>query len=497
MKIIKKAPHILLFCCSFLLLTSCGGTTLAQHHANVYRAMEREDWPGAKIYVENNKKSMYDKQNAKLLYQLDKGYFAQHSGEHQEAAANYEKAVEIIDDLWTKSIRKEIGAATRGEKVKDYAGTDYEKVLAHIYAAINYALAGDLENARVEARAVSDRLQQYNDHAGKKNTYKDDAFARWFSGWLLESEGDEQAFNDAKIDYETAYEIYSASAYSDIYQRTVPAFVTEDLLRAASYAGIEDTIKKIVKKNSKVKYLPANEFKQKGQILFIHQVGMAPEKEETVETTSVAREILRAAVNDMEADGENQNSMRQSGLSGSSFLSGAFGAAVGQATIAYPVLVNKPYSLVGSEIAADGQVAETVLVEDIEALAHKIYAEELPRIKRRAMTRTVIKNIMAGIAAYASKSILIKALNLNTKPTVADFALGYALADRGYYHADIRSWFVLPAKLRAAKLYLDPGTYTLTVNYKNHSGAVVKTKTFADIKVKAGQYIVLSDRTVN
>ncbi len=479
---------------------SCGGASTSSMRGKINAAMGNNNWPEAIAQVEANKKPLYAKQNAKLLYFLDKSYLQQHAGMHKEAAAGYEQAIQTIDDLYTKSIRREIGAAMSGETVKDYTGTDYEKILAHIYAAINYGAIGDLENARVEARRVSDKLQQYNEQYDTPNAYKDDAFAHWLSGWLLESEGDEQAANEAKIEYHAAYDIYNSPKYKDIYGQSVPYFVTEDLLRSANYAGISDTISKIIAQNKQVTYPTRKELASKGQILFIHQAGVAPRKEEQVETVSLANEVVRSITRDLESDAEAQKSVGDSGVSIRLFFADRFLATIDRATIAYPVLINNAYSISSSTISAANVSSDTVMVEDIEALAAKVLADDMPRLRRRAITRTVTKNILSAIGVYISKVLLQKSLQkagINAPgPTVNDFRRAYEIADKSHAAADTRSWFTLPAQIRVAKLLLDPGEYTLNIDFRDQSGAVIATKTIDNVRIVAGKQIIITERTV-
>ncbi|NDD90732.1 hypothetical protein EBZ37_01415 [bacterium] len=166
--------------------------------------------------------------NDELLYLLDTGLSLHQAGKWEESNAFFALAEKHVGLNDYTSVSEQAGTLLTSESTKVYRGEDFEKVLIHVYKALNYALLGNLEGALIEARLVNRRLEQLRREGEKP--YKQNAFARYFSAVLYESEGE---LNDAYIDYKKTFELE-------------PAFraVGVDLWRVAAAMGLRDEMER-------------------------------------------------------------------------------------------------------------------------------------------------------------------------------------------------------------------------------------------------------------
>ncbi len=137
-----------------------------------------------------------------LLYLLDLGLTLHSAGKYEESNKAFLKAEKIAEIKDYTSLSTEGATLLTSDNIKDYKGEDFEKVLINTYLGINFALMGDIENALVEARRVNQKLYRMVNEGERK--YKQNAFARYLSAILYESEGN---WNDAYIDYKKTWEL--------------------------------------------------------------------------------------------------------------------------------------------------------------------------------------------------------------------------------------------------------------------------------------------------
>jgi hypothetical protein len=61
--------------------------------------------------------------------------------------------------------------------------------------------------------------------------------------------------------------------------------------------------------------------------------------------------------------------------------------------------------------------------------------------------------------------------------------------------SDVRGWAALPAQIRMARIKLPPGKHDVMIQFKNSSGAVVKTRWFKDVQIDLKKRTYLAART--
>lgn len=162
-------------------------------------AFQRGDYEIAGEFFSKSSKS--GNQN-KLLYNLDAGTSYFNAGKFDKAIPHYLEAVKFWESKDYTSITEEGAKFLVSENLKTYIGEDYERVLIHVFLALSFAGAGNVESAQVEARRIDELLKQMRDK--EKKNYNESAFARWLSALLWEAS---REWDSARIDYEAAYKI--------------------------------------------------------------------------------------------------------------------------------------------------------------------------------------------------------------------------------------------------------------------------------------------------
>lgn len=163
-----------------------------------------------------------------LLYLLDWAVCLHEAGQYETSNGVFALAEKHVWGNDYTSVTEEAGTLLTGENTKVYRGEDFEKILINVYKSINFALLGKTEEALVEARLVDRRLGELKRDG--EGDYKQNAFARYLSGILYESQSE---WNDAYIDYRKTHEI-------------LPQFagVGPHLLRMAGKMGMRDHVER-------------------------------------------------------------------------------------------------------------------------------------------------------------------------------------------------------------------------------------------------------------
>ncbi|MCX5790211.1 MAG: hypothetical protein NTX64_17140 [Elusimicrobia bacterium] len=424
-----------------LALAACGGPSMSVKK-HVTDLVVAEDYERASAYLEQIKQAEYGQKNA-VIYYLDAATVLHHAGRYQESDADFDKAEKRMEELYTTSISKAAATLLVNDNMQDYSGEVFERALTNIFRALNYTLLGQTDEALVEARKVEVLLDEINRHRGKKNVYKDDAFARYLDSLLYEDAGQS---DDARISREAAEKAYQW--YASKYGTSAPDF-------DGPKRGAGD-----------------------GEVVFIHYAGVGPMK--VSKTFQVAWKDGLAAVHSATADTQDAATKQQVA---NALAAGAAGDSI---TVSYPEYVQQPFTIVDSEVQAADRAGPTILVEPIAAIAVKDLQDRMLSVRGRAIARATIKFLLAKVAGKEAQKKGDFAAILTQRLLAAAAAATEV--------ADTRSWTTVPAQIRMARLAVAPGTHELTVRFKDASGAVVKTRAFK-VVVKKGKRTYLAYRT--
>lgn len=434
-------------------VVACGcGLNMQRNYAHMRPQLVSHQYEQAARYVESVKDTFYAKNN-RLLYYMDRGMTLHLAGDYRASNAVLEQAKTAAEDLWTESVGAHAAAWVTTDNSLPYQGEDFEKVMLHLVAALNYLAVGAYDDARVEARQITAKLELYNQKYGEaKNYYSDDAFARWLSGRLGETAGDTQSLNDAWIDYRKALRVY-ARDYGR-YGQKAPRQAVADALQVLDRLGgdFADERKALHHDFPDIAVPSAQQSKSLGRVVLLHLNGEAPFKVDEFWTVWTGPDVLR---------------------------------------IAYPRFVAKRPQIAYARVSLRGVAGYgyTEKAEDITAIAIQNLDDHMGRIKGRAIARALAK-----FAAGKTAQVVGAEQRSSTGELVAVGGLlwnwGNAIAEE----ADKRSWITLPAEIGIAEVWAVPGKATVDVDFMAPGDRVLEHAEF-NIEIGAGQTTFLSYRT--
>ncbi|MGE5894119.1 MAG: COG3014 family protein [bacterium] len=395
-----------LLLCSFLLCGCAGGV----NYRVLQGYLQSDNCTAATSYVEHKEKGYGP--NRRLLFLLDAASVNMMCDNYERSNTYFHEADGLAENLWTKSISREAVSFLVNDYTIPYAGEDFERALINLFSAINYAVLGELDDALVECRRLDANLSLYNMKYENKNVYREDAFGRYLSGILYESQG---YLDDAFIAYSKAFEAFGN--YARDYGTPVPPILTEDLMRMGEATHRSSEAQSLIKGPADVPYLAYSEARRYGKFVFIHLNGKAPAKEE-----------------------------------GRLFVPTEYGPI----TLAFPRFrVERPAcgdTMLLLQSPDNPTEARPELVEDINSIAVKNLDDRKGRV--------MIKMIARAAAKQAAINAASKSVDDQNMRELSRFLLN--IINAAVEKADTRSWRTLPGEILMTRLYVPEGEYRVS-----------------------------------
>ncbi len=397
-----------------------------------------------------------------LLYLMEKGLVLHYAGRYEESNELLEEAELLMEDLYTKSLSTELASLLTSDRVRPYAGEDFEGVMLNYYKALNYLFLGEEQEAVVECRRVGEKLQLFLDSRDSDHHYKSDAFMEALTGLIYEGAGE---VNDAFISYRRADEAFDG--YEDLYGVARPDWLGGALMRTAGKLGFYDELAFYREQYGE----PApTEPKSAGRVILFFESGFVPHKEEI----SVNLPIL-------DDDDPSDVTVFAPVLADRHGVVVATGRKVDYwLKVALPRYADIPPPAARARLTCrntgESHKARATEVEDLEALARKTLDSEYHKVLLKSTARALAKYL-------ASKGIEKKAGE--TAGWIADL-VGVATES-----ADTRSWLTLPHEIHLAVLELPAGDYEAEVEVVAPHGATLARVPLGRVSVGAGgqQYL--------
>lgn len=276
-----------------------------------------------------------------VLYLLNRAMLQRMAGDFEASNGSFEAAKAMISRLSAISVSEQGEALTVNDMMRSYTGDYYERVLIHVFEALNYLALNQIDQARVEAQQLDVILKQHGD-----NTNYEDGFARYLTGIIYEDLGE---WDDAMIAYRQAYDAYRR--YPRQLEMPVPQQLKSDLIRLADKVGLNDEARRYRERFDikSVDQIPHND----GELVFILSTGLAPLK----------RSIEVRTITDS-------------------------GQVV---TVSMPAYEDRRPTVIAARVNANNKSTTTDLMENVDTLAKDALEKQKPLILARAVARAVIK----------------------------------------------------------------------------------------------------------
>ena len=420
-------------------LVQCTSLRKVQKKANA--SIAAGDYNRAVSQIEKGKKA-YRNRNA-LLYYFDLGFALHLSDRYKESNQVFEKAKAVAEDLYTKSISAGVASFIVNDNVLPYRGEDFERIYVHVFAALNYLNLGDVDSALVEIRQADFLLTKLQVDHGERSTYNEDAFLRYLGGLIFESQGE---INKAHIDYMRALATYRK--HRETYGVAPPKSLVHDARRTASELQLWERVEEInsIWGGGKVIDFP----EEHGELVFLHFNGLIPYKVDFFFEISF---IAGLPYLEAEKTKENEEDVSQAHALARSALGNQL------IRIAFPEFEDAPYRINRSYIhlTNGNKKVETVMVQDIGAIAKQSLKDKNARIKGKAIARAISKSVASHLLTAVAEEQGGALAGLFTQIFTQTASTAAEVADK-------RSWRTLPDEIRMARIYLPSGEHEFSIN---------------------------------
>lgn len=407
-----KITRNLLFCAGALFF-SCATTN---PYGKVDGAVRREDYTAGIEFIEKEKEYIYRDKDI-LLYYLDGGLLYHYALGYEVSSQLFQAGERAIEDAYTKSLTMEIGTYILNDTTREYGGEDYEDIYINVFNALNYYHRGNIEDAMVEIRRMNNKLQFLASKYG--------VFTSKLQQKALEDAIPVPANPEAKSRFlNSALARYLGMLFYRGTGRFDDARIDRDQIQLAfanapsvyTYpvpASIDDELT-----------VPPG----KARLNVIAFSGSSPVKTEEVLRIPVSRDRY--------------------------------------VKIALPVLVNRPSTVSRIEVLLDtGERFSLELLEDIGAVARETFKERADLIYLKSVIRAALKTITSSVLDSASSET-----EGSTSLVLGILSIGTQIFAEASERADLRISRYFPARAYVGGINLDPGVYSITVNYYTPGG---------------------------
>jgi hypothetical protein len=318
------------------------------------------------------------------------------------------------------------------DTVQEYSGEDYEDIYLNAFNALNYYHMGDVEDALVEVRRMTNKLQflasRYSivttalqrqaleegttiPYETQTQHFTDSALARYLGVLFYRGTG---RLDDARVDREHL-KLAFANAPS-VYTHPVPLSVDRELEIPFGQARLN----------------------------VLAFGGMAPVKEESV---------LRVPL-----------------------------TSLGYVKIALPELTVRPSRVNYVEVElSDGQTFRLELLERMEAVAQETFNERRGVLYLKTVLRATVKGVSAAALGAAAEEVDDAGASL----VLSVLSLATQVFAETSEQADLRMSRYFPAAAYVGGVNVAPGVYSLRVNYYGSNGRRVASYGFDDVSVRS------------
>lgn len=462
-----KIRFSLITLCAFL-FAACANKSMTRYET-LSEPLAKGGFSAAIDAVQKKKDDLYGS-NTEFLYYFDLATLSHYNGDFRKSADAFEKAKQIYEDLYTKSVSNEAASLLTNDNVRPYRARPFEILSLYEMNIVNYLALNDLDGALVEARAADVALQSlYQKDNGKTN---DAGYLRYLIAIVYEMDGDG---DNAAIAY------YKAARAYEEEPTKLPAEAQAFILKRLEQSGRGDDVHSLKLPNANIPaHIPEAQDKADGEILVIGYAGHSAILGEWM----LSGTYVRGGV--LNVMGKNPQSGKVESLT-IPFPASAIGSHGGttfSVTIAVPERKDVPHQVENFEVALDNHKLNyrpEIFLDNTRNLEKNLSEERATTLGRtavRVLTRTIA-------AQQAKKQMESDNLLLNLVTSI-----GTDVAAGQLEQADLRVALFLPHEVRFTRIPAAPGMHNVTVLATNKNGSATKKYQFT-VNVKPGSKAVV------
>ena len=452
-----------------VLAVACGAPGLnIQYYRSLNTAIEAGDFQGARKKLVASKELYGEK--SRLIWHMDNAMIAHLEGDVDKSNRAVQAAEKTIEELYAKSLTREASSFLTSDASLPYEGEDYEKVFLNVLGALNYALAGNRDEAVVEAKRADLKLQE-RARRYKDSPYSEDAFVRYLMGLIYEDGGE---INDAWISYARAIAVYEKQ--QGVFGVRVPAALVQRAARAAKQLGFFEELQSLRDRYGELVDRALSD-RGGGRLVLVEMAGMVPFKVEQRIEMTLASGIPFVTAQEVTSKEESDVS---SALSVARSLPGATNIVIAFPTMQANPPVTPP-ARISVRAGSDPSVAYSTVCEvvhNLGAIAPLTLKERMGAIWGRTVARAVVKFLLAYAAQKAGEAAGGKDYGWLVGALAGAVTTAALSASE---HADTRQWGTLPYEVRMAVLDLPEGVHEVELTSGGQQWKI------PDIKVTPGR----------
>lgn len=447
-----------------LLLCSCANKAMTRYET-IVPVLKKEGFEGAAKKIESKPDELYG-EKSEWLYHFDLGTLYHYNGDYKESTRHFEKAEDIYDDLFTKSVTNEAAAVVTNDNIRPYRARPFEIIMMYQYQILNYLAMKDVEGALVEVKRAQIALEGL--YQKDQNRVNDNGFLRYLCAIVYEMSGED---DDAAISYIQATKAFdngNIKMPSEAWQ-----FINESLAKMDR----KDDLKSM--NRTPLEQTPiATEAREKGQeIIVIGYAGHSPILGEMYMSGTF---VSGGSMHLNYKDGKT-GSMGSITLIAPPVPNGNGGTF--HIGFALPEKKELPQRVYKFNVKVDDRQVKPEKFVSVDAELDKNIEEETPTTITRTAVRVTIRTIAAQIAKEKT----------NTDNGIFNLLKNIAVdvGQSQLEQADLRIGLFMPNSVYMTRIPVDAGEHSVSVNALGNNGQIFSTYDFGKVKVGKGQKKVL------
>jgi len=456
--------RLILFLAAALVLCSCANKSMTRYEA-LAPTLKKEGFEGAIQKVKKEERDLYG-DNSQFLYHFDLGTLYHYNSDFKQSAQYLDKAEEIYDDLYTKSVTNEAAAIVTNDNVRPYRARPFEIVVLHELQILNYLGMGDIDGAMVEVKRAQLALERLYQKDNEK--VNDNGFLRYLCALVYELDGEA---DDAAIAYEQAVKAYDEGKVN--MPKEVWEYVNESLKRTDR----EDNLKKF-KHDALAETPKAKKSRELGQeIIVIGYAGHSPILGELyMSGTFVSGGAVHLNYKDPQTGKLSSITLVAPTVAGGNGETFHIGFSL-------PQKKTLDQTVGGFDINIDGTNIAPEKYMDVEEELDQNLKDDFNSTILRTAVRVTLRTIAAQQAKKAMKTGNAL-LNLVT-------SIGTDVAQSQLEQADLRVGLFMPHSIYMSRTPVEAGIHNVTVRTSGKNGGKNGEYTFKDVKVPRGKNVFL------
>ncbi|MBD3320165.1 MAG: hypothetical protein GF350_03630 [Chitinivibrionales bacterium] len=420
-------------------------------------------------------KDLYGNLN-RLLYYYDQGVLFHYAGLFDSSLVQLQKAEQISEDLYTRSITNEAASILTNDNLRPYRGWRYERILLHELMSFNYLGKNKYDESLVETRKVQLVIDNFRSHDKGREKYHDDGMSHYFSSIVYAAQGES---DNSHISLFKSIRAYRESPVP------LPEIVCNLAYHEFDIAGRDEDIKLLGLEPTVGPDSVTGLDHDQSEIVLVGYAGNSPVLGETVWWgTYIVDGMLLLHYRNPNGDTvlvrmpapplpEVEKEKRKQKKDGEKVRSGqTFHVKFALPT---PVIRESKTSYFTMRVDSASDAARSFVVSDLD----KIVEKELEDRKNSILIRTVLRVVLRTIAAQKAKK------EMQTQSGVANLLInvGTDILSSQLEKADTRICFLLPKTIQCIRIPVEPGVHILTAAAHGRGGAIVNRKSWDELSV--------------